>query len=262
MKKIMFGLAAAIAMVAAADIVSANIVGYNTTDAQNNKFYIVGVQFEDMQGAVKIDAIVSGTKGVDWDEDDVWMDTASQIQVPSAAGYTTYYYLNDGTYNEAGDTKAGWCNANAEIVDDEFIPGVSVWFKSKTGDCGMTQSGQVPASDQVSVACAASVFSLKANPFPVAFSLNDTSKVAFDGIVGVDWDEEDAWMNTAPQIQVPSAAGYTTYYYLNDGTYNEAGDTKAGWCNANAEIVDDIVPVAQGFWVKPVTGAFNMVFKK
>ena len=268
MKKLMFGMAAALALCGMADIESKNVVGYDTKESVDNKFYIVGIQFQGIDGSMKIDGLVEGTKGVDYDGDGAWMSTASQLQVPSAGGYTTYYYLNDGWYDNGtadGDYKPGWCDFRGEITADEFTPGVSVWFKSKTGDCTFTQAGQVPQEDTATVDCAASVFSLKANVFPVSFALNDALKASFEGIVGVDYDDGGAWMKTAPQIQIPSEGGYDTYYYLNDGWYDNGtadGDYKAGWCDFRGEIVDVTVPAGQGFWVKPVTGAFSIKFTK
>ena len=83
-------------------------------------------------------------------------------------------------------------------------------------------------------------------------------------VTGVNYDSEGAWLNTAPQIQVPSAAGYTTYRYLNDGWYDNNGEDayKPGWCDFNGNIVDDAIPAAQGFWTKGVQGAFTLTFKK
>ncbi len=267
MKKLMFGMASALALCGMA-IESSNTVGYNTTRTEDGKFYIMGIQFEHVDGSMVIDGLVDGTSGVDYDDAGAWMNTASQIQVPSALGYDIYYYLNDGWYDNGtpdGDFKAGWCDARGEIVTTaEFTPGVSVWFKSKTGTCDLQQLGQVPADASVDVACAASVFQLKAGVFPVAFGLNDETKVTWGGIVGVDYDDAGAWMNSAPQIQVPSALGYDIYYYLNDGWYDNGtpdGDYKAGWCDARGEITDVQIPVGQGFWVKPTTGAFTITFK-
>ena len=62
MKKIMFGLAAAIAMVAAADIESSNTVGYTSKAVEAGKFYLVGVQFNEVGatgGAVALDKLIT-----------------------------------------------------------------------------------------------------------------------------------------------------------------------------------------------------------
>jgi hypothetical protein len=82
-------------------------------------------------------------------------------------------------------------------------------------------------------------------------------------VSGVDYDEDGAFLTTAPQIQIPAAVGYTVCYYLNDGWYDDGTETgafKPGWCDDNGSIVDTTVPAAQGFWTKGVGGAFTATF--
>ena len=249
-----------------ADIQSSNIVGYTTKSAAQGKFIIMGAQFEGVAGGTKINDLVSGVTGVDWDADDLFTATAAQIQVPAAAGYTTYYYLNDGWYDdgsELGAYKPGWCNSSGSIVDDELTPGIAVWFKNVQGDANATVSGAVPNTDSADVSCPIA-FALRANVYPIEVALN-SDKISSADIVGVDWDADDAFTATAAQIQVPAAAGYTTYYYLNDGWYDdgsESGAYKPGWCNSSGSIVSDVIPAAQGFWTKGVSGVFTLTFKK
>jgi hypothetical protein len=71
------------------------VVGYTSTSAEQGKFLILGAGFEDMNGTTKLNDLVSGVEGVNYDEDGTWMTTAAQIQVPVTGGYTIYYYLND-----------------------------------------------------------------------------------------------------------------------------------------------------------------------
>ena len=111
-----------------ADILSSNIVGYTGKEAAQGKFIILGAQFEGVSGGTKINDLVAGVKGVDWDADDVWMTTAPQIQVPNGGAYTTYYYLNDG-YVDDETTKQGWCDAVGNIVDDIIPVAQGFWTK-------------------------------------------------------------------------------------------------------------------------------------
>ncbi len=287
MKKLMFGMAAALALCGMADIESKNVVGYQTKELEKGKFYILGVQFEGMDGVVDINKICSGLIGSDYDDDFAFRSTAPQVQVPNAkGGYDIYYYLNDGYFvNEQGedDEKAGWCDLWGTIAGDdeagaeisgELSLGVSAWVKSVQNAGEFLQAGQVPSDDTIEVNAPAS-FALRSNAYPVAFNLNDATKVEFSGLTGVDYDDDFAFRQTAPQIQVPNAkGGYDIYYYLNNGYFvNEQGedDEKAGWCDlwgtiagdeeAGAEISGDI-DVAQGFWTKGVGSAFKMTFKK
>ena len=254
-----------------ADVTSANIVGYATKNTlEKDMFYIFGSQFDSVGGSKKLVDVIGGVKGVYWDPDDLFMKTASQIQVPKkTGGYDTYYYLEDGWYDngtEDGDTKPGWCDMGGVIVEDvELTPGVAFWFKNKTEDNSVwTQAGEVPSQDQYRVNIPID-FQLRSFPFPVAIGLND-AKFDSSEMTGVYWDSDDAFMKTAPQIQIPKATGgYDTYYYLNDGWYDngtEDGDTKPGWSDMGGVIVDIAVPVAQGFWTKGNTAAGWMTFKK
>ena len=141
MKKIMFGLAAAIAMVAAADIESSNIVGYTTQNADKGKFIIVGTGFEAVKGGTAINEVLSGVQGVDFDEDGAFMDTAAQVQIPNGVGYDTYYFLNDGWYDDGtaeGATKAGWSDSMGNIVDAVIPVGQGFWTKGVAGAFGLT----------------------------------------------------------------------------------------------------------------------------
>ena len=287
MKKIMFGLAAAIAMVAAADIESSNVVGYQNKALDAGKFYILGVQFEGMDGTMDINKIVSGLSGVDYDEDGAFTATAPHIQVPNVkGGYDLYYYLNNGYYVDAQGNdaeKPGWCDMNGTIAGDTaagavvsgiMTPGVAAWVKDVGAAETFVQAGQVPSVSEVSVV-APVAFALRTHAFPVAFNLNDASKVTFSGLAGVDYDEDGAFTTTAPHIQVPNAkGGYDLYYYLNNGYYVDAQGNdaeKPGWCDMNGTIAGDTaagavvsgdVPAGQGFWTKGVGGTFTVTFKK
>ena len=248
-------------------IESQNIVGYTSKDAAKGKFLIVGAQFDAVKGGRAINDLVSGVQGVDYDEANLWKNTAAQIQVPSTTGYNVYYYLNDGWYDdgsEEGITKAGWCDGDGNITDNEIDSMVAFWFKSVSGDATATVAGAVPSTkDTADVNCPVN-FALRANAFPKPVALNSNAMQTID-ITGVDYDDENVWKTNAAQIQIPSAAGYTVYYYLNDGWYDdgsEDGITKAGWCDGDGNIVSEEVVAGQGFWTKGTTGSFKLLFTK
>ena len=220
---------------------------------------ILAAQFQDTAtGEIDINKVVSGVKGVDWDDADAFKATAPQIQVQNATGnYTTYYYLNDG-YVDASTTREGWCDGAGNYVDLKVSAGSAFWFRDSGTSPSTTLAGQVEAADVVSVETKSGVFTLVGNAFPTAFKFN-SDKFTSDDIVGVDWDDADAFKTTAPQIQVQNATGnYTTYYYLNDG-YVDAATTKKGWCDgAGNYVADDAVAAGRGFWFK---GAGNATLK-
>ena len=244
-----------------------NNVGYTTKGADQGKFIIIGAQFEGVvDGTMKINDLVTGLTGVDYDSDDIWLTTAAQIQVPATTGgYTTYRYLNDGWYDNNGEDayKPGWCDAMGNIVDDEFTLCVAQWLKSVQDSADANVSGAVSKDSSAEISCPVG-FALRANAFPVAIALNSSAMSSVD-VKGVDYDSEDAWLATAPQIQVPATTGgYTTYRYLNDGWYDNNGEDayKPGWCDAMGNIVEDVIPAAQGFWTKGVQGEFTLTFTK
>ena len=249
-------------------IESANIVGYTAKEAAQGKFIILGAQFEGVQGGTKINDLITGINGVALDDDGAFVKTASQIQIPNAAGgYTTRYYLNDGWKDLGNDNwvqVAGWCDSDGLIVDDEITPGVAVGLKEMNANSTATVAGAVSDEGSAQVSCPAG-FALRANIFPAAITLNDGKMVA-SGIAGVHPDEDGAFVQTAPQIQFPNTAGgYTTRYYLNDGWKDLGNDDwvqVAGWCDSDGLIVNDVIPAAQGFWTKGVGSAFVLTFTK
>ena len=217
-------------------------------------------------GTMKLNGLVSGVTGVDFDGELVFQSTAAQIQVPaSTGGYKTYYYLNDGydLVKDDGTTAAGWCDGEGNLVEDEFTAGVAAWFKSVPGDGSATISGAVSEENSKTIDCPVG-FALRANTFPVTATLNSSS-ITSEDITGVDFDGDLVFQTTAPQIQVPAATGgYKTYYYLNDGydLVKDDGTTAAGWCDGEGNLVSDTIPAGQGFWTKGVTGAFTLKFTK
>ncbi|MGN0847141.1 MAG: hypothetical protein ACI4RA_07135, partial [Kiritimatiellia bacterium] len=246
-----------------ADVESANIVGYNNDSTEQGKFAILAAQFEDVAtGKIDLNKIMKGVVGVNWDEDDEFMTTAPQIQILDAdgTGYTTYYYLNDG-YVDDSTTKEGWCDGVGNFVDLEITPGSSFWFKNPGDNAALTISGAVGSDAVVSVVAEQNKFKLVGNAYPAALGLN-TKNFTSDDIFGVDWDENDEFLTTAPQIQVLDAdgTGYTTYYYLNDG-YVDDSTTKKGWCDGVGNYRPDVtVPTGRGFWIKSPIGDVTLDF--
>ena len=241
-------------------IESSNIVGYTSKEAPQGKFIILGVQFEGVAGGVKINDLISGVVGVDFDEEGAFRNTAAQIQVPAAVGYDTYYYLNNAWSTETETEVAGWADAAGDLTDAELMPGVAIWCKSVGGDADASVAGAVPAEDEATIACP-TVFALRANVFPMDIVLN-SGKMSSVDVKGVDFDEEGSFRDTATQIQVPATVGYDTYYYLNNAWSTETGTEVAGWADAAGDLASGVIPAAQGFWTKGVSGAFNLKFIK
>ena len=114
-------------------IESSNIVGYTTKEAPQGKFIILGVQFEGVAGGVKINDLISGVVGVDFDEEGAFRNTAAQIQVPAAVGYDTYYYLNNAWSTETGTEVAGWADAAGDLASGVIPAAQGFWTKGVSG---------------------------------------------------------------------------------------------------------------------------------
>ena len=250
-----------------ADVTSENTVGYTGKDKiEKDTFYILASQFEGVAGGKNVNDILGAVTGVDYGDGKTFVTTASQIQVPKTGGYNTYYFLNDGWFDNGtpdGDVKPGWCDAGGNLVDAEIPDGVAIWFKNKQDtDSSWTHSGAVPAENAKRVEYQEG-FALRSNAFPVAFNLNSDAMDSSE-VVGVDYGDGKAFITTATQIQIPKTGGYTTYYFLNDGWFDNGtadGDVKPGWCDAGGNLVDAEVPVMQGFWIKGASGPAALTFK-
>ena len=228
------------------------MVGYATDTLAQNKFIIKAIQFEDIaSGAVDANKVLSGFKGVDYDEASAFKLTAPQILVQAAgAGYNTYYYLNDAYVEETDSTKPGWADLNGNYVDLALTPGTAVWVKVPGGDAEATMAGNVSDATEVPIEIPAGKFTLVGNGYPASVTLNG-KQMTNDDIKGADYDEASTFKLTAPQILVQAAgAGYNTYYYLNDAYVEETDSTKPGWADLNGNYVEPKIAVGAGFWVK------------
>ena len=244
---------------------SQNVVGYTAIDAAQGKFIITAAQLENVgEGTRAINDLVKGVTGVYYDDDNLFKTTAAQVQVPAAVGYNTYFYLEDGWYDDNGNDgyKPGWCDGSGVLIDSEVTPGVAFWLKSVPDAATVTVAGEVSDDSAIAVSCPAN-FSLRANAFPIEIVLNG-DKMATSGAATIYYDDDNLFKTTAAQVQVPAAVGYNTYFYLEDGWYDDNGNDgyKPGWCDGSGVLVDTDVPVAQGFWTKGVGGAFTLTFAK
>ena len=69
---------------------------------------------------------------------------------------------------------------------------------------------------------------------------------------GVDYDDNGAFLQTAPNLQVWTPSGYEAYYYLNDA-WSAGNVYSAGWADSWGVLADGSFPVGYGFWLKPTT---------
>ena len=220
MKKIMFGLAAAIAMVAAADIVSANVVGYlNKTAAEG--FTQITPAFDKCDGSVTKAADIKGAFA-EFDGIQIF-DKDGNVE-------TELLYLND-----SAPGVAGWYNGDMEYCGDVVIAkGAELWLSCQAS-VAFTMEGQVPTVDVTKTMIEG--FNAVGNSTPVDLKVSEfafTGLSEFDGIQIFDKDGNVA----------------TELLYLDDSA---PGD--AGWYNGDMEYCGDVViPAGSGFWVSCQSG--------
>ena len=264
MKKVIAigALCATVAGFAADSAISSDIVGYSNKDTAAAKWSILGVQFTTVKGEYKLNDLVSGLTGVNYDDGGAWKNTAPQIQVPNGVGYDLYYYLNDAWDEVKQTTVPGWADTVGNLAPAATVtPGVAVWLKSPTVDGTACVSGAVDGADSADVACPVT-FALRANVFPVSVKLN-TANVTSSDIVGSTYDEGGTWKNTAPQIQIPNGVGYDLYYYLTDAWDEVKQITVPGWADTVGNLATGAtITTAQGFWTKGVGSPFTLTFVK
>lgn len=171
--------------------------------------------------------------------------------VRNGDGYDFYYYLNDGLDNGDGTYSPAWVDTSATPVDTAVTLGGGFWiYDPYNASASYTTAGAVCADTSVEVNYVAD-FNLAGNPYPVAFGFSD---VTWDGMVGVYWDVDNEWVNTAPQIMVRNGEGYNFYYFLTDGLDNGDGTYSPSWVDESATPVSgDLIEAGAAFWFKPTT---------
>ena len=227
-------------------------------------YYLIGTQFDkagtttagsiDMNDLVKLpETIASGL----YDDD---FATAPRILVlkPSGVGYTTYYYISDGT--DDNDVELGydaWCDVDGYELDDaaKLQLGKGFWFYSPVASGTITTVGQVSELTSKTLSFSADTYGILCNPFPKAVSLQSLTTSATSGL----YDDDFA---TAPRILVQKASGvgYTTYYYISDGT--DDNDVELGydaWCDVDGyELEGTQIDAGAAFWIySPVAGTIT-----
>lgn len=212
--------------------------------AKKDAWLLTAVQFEGVDGndALLSNLVNGDYTSVDFDEDFIFVDTAPVIMVPKAAGgYANYYYINFEGETFWFDNDAGGPDEGTPIP-----AGTGIWFKQSGEDCAVTFAGQVVSDSSVPVPAAKDTWSLVSNPYPIACAV---SSLGYEGIAGVDFDEDFAFIDTAPVLMIPKAAGgYANFYYINF-----EGDTF--WFDNDAGGPDEgaTIPVGSGFWFKAAT---------
>ena len=200
------------------------------------------VQFEGVDGndVLLSDLVSGGYAAVAYDDDGAFLDKAPHIMVPSSSGYNDYLYINFEDQDFWFDFNAGG--------PDEGTPievGTGIWFRQSGEDCVVTFKGQVVSDSSIPVSAKANTWSLISNPYPMPYAI---SGVNYGGIVSVAYDDDGAFLESAPHIMAPTASGYADFLYINFEDADFWFDFNAGGPDEGAS-----VPVGSGFWFKAAT---------
>ena len=198
--------------------------------------------------------LTAGSTSDDGDFIDIWD--------PSTEGYETWYYRSLTSGNS-------WRNPEKrtekfEDVHEDGLPaGTAFWYysQSETASVAFNFAGAVDPADDAEIAVTGSQYNMFANPYPVAFKLNEASQVDWSNVTaGATTDDGDFI-----DIWDPSTEGYETWYYRSLTSGNS-------WRNPEKrtekfeDVHEDGLPVGTAFWYfaqgSDATITFNSPLKK
>ena len=227
MKKIMFGLAAAIAMVAAADIESSNVVGYMNTDGAVG-FNFVSPAFKDIASdTVSIQSIKLNENGA------AFTDT---IQVLDEGGSSVQvYFWTDADSSPTG--KAGWLNEDMDgLAEQNLVAGQSVLIDVSNEGTQISNAGEVRTAATGLSMVGTAGFNFVGNGSPVEISIQ-----------GIKLDENGSAFTDTIQILDEGGSSVQVYFWT-DADSSPTGE--AGWLNEDMDgLVDVKLAPGQGVLV-------------
>ena len=266
MKKLLFIAAAAVGMVAVADVESANTVGYTQVTIRPG-LNLIGTSFlkVDTNGRPDIQATFSDCMGKA-KTGATGADVADFIQIfdSAAKDYTQQFWFYADPENPDPDWDYKWLDLDWGIGDYVIPSANAFWYKSR-GDVNfaLTSSGAVAGEDiQVTIKPG---LNLIVNPFPCALALNSTE---------VNWKEAGATTgatgaDVADFIQIfdSAAKDYTQQFWFYADPENPDPDWDYKWLDLDWGICDFSIPANGGFWYKSrgdkdITLTFKCPLKK
>ncbi|MBP5543522.1 MAG: hypothetical protein ILM98_05560, partial [Kiritimatiellae bacterium] len=184
-----------------------------------------------------------------------------KLQVWTPGDYIMCYYLNDAydTVNSTDQNDVlvpGWADNGGDLRTDVVTAGMAGWFMDPNESCTVNVKGQVLGTDGT-IQTTANKFFMVANPYPVETAIN-SADIDWDGIVGVDFDDQFQFLQTAPKLQVWTPGDYIMCYYLNDAydTVNSTDQNDVlvpGWADNGGDLRTDSFPIGTAAWFKAST---------
>ena len=238
-----------------------NAVGYENLNWMAADYYMMGAQFENTSGGdLHLEDIDFGdlaTTAPYFDYDGEYKKTAVQVQIANAdsEGAHSFYFIADGNYDESsGIGTPAWVDEDGFYANPTVAAGIGYWFRDQLSAQPKVQTAGQIVPDSPWEKTFDTHYRFLVNPFPVAWDLEsvDFGEIEQDAPY---FDYEDAYKNTATQIQVPNAnkEGFLTYYFLADGNWDDdKGVGTPGWVDGAGVYANPTVPMGRGCWFRPL----------
>jgi hypothetical protein len=233
----------------AADVYSANVVGYTKLDIAADNFTMLGINFQAVGGgsltinelfAEPVEGAFTGGEA---------FAVADQIRVwnPATTGYKNYFFGDwEGAWGAEYDRLWYWQDDDDDPTEDPLAPGAAVWYLSKgMNETQVTIAGEVK-SDAATITLAAGNFTMVANPFPVEVGINEFFAEPEEGT----FTGGEAFA-VADQIRVwnPATTGYKNYFFGDwEGAWGEEYDRLWYWQDDDDDPTTDTIPVGGAVW--------------
>ena len=244
MKKIMFGLAASVALgLFAKSIPTSNTVGFNNLSTGNKPYMTGGMCFVTCGatdgtfrlGDIKLEG---STFGSDWLN---FIDPTTSIFDPLKN--VTYYSVAEAIADGAGADAAEWEDINENSKDDVTYPiGTAFLCNFLNSNIKITFSGEVNAKAAYStIDCTGKPYAFVANPYPGDLTAGDIK------LVGSTFGSD--WLNFIdPATSIVDPLKNITYYSEAEAIADGAGADAAEWEDINENSKDDVeIPMGSGF---------------
>ena len=257
MKKIMFGLAASVALgLFAKSIPTSNTVGFNALSTGSSPYRTYGMCFVtcgETDGTFCLGdmAMEGSTWGTDWLN---FIDPTTSIFDPSKN--VTYYSVAEAIADGGTAADAEWEDINENCKDDVVYPiGTAFLCNFVNPNIKITFSGEVNANAEYStINCAGRPYSLVVSPYPGDLTAGDIKLVG--SIWGTDWLN---FIDPATSIVDPSRN--ITYYSEAEAIADGGTAADAEWEDINENCKDDVeIPMGTGFLCNFASPSVQILF--
>jgi hypothetical protein len=226
-----------------AELASANIVGYTTTDTAKNAQQMIGASFVSVSGTGESLSLTDISLQNDEEEGSSWIKWWD----PTAKKYSDKVCFVYERYDADDDEKVyegGWADEDWIPVEKTFAPGEGFWFQAGNDGVKILVSGQVyqPTTQYLSLPLVKNAQRMVQNPFPTTLKLSD---------IVLDNDEEEGsswikwWDPTTKKYSDKVCYVYERYDAEDDDKVYEGG-----WADEDWIPVEKTFDAGAGFWVQ------------